>query len=491
MASPISIGGLGSGLDTRAIIDALLAVERVPIEQFEDKRKLEQDKINLFNTFRGKVDVLRNKANALGSLSTLMAFKVSASESGFANFSATGSAVAGTHTLVVNSLATTDRWAFTEVTDPDTDLGTVDGQLVSFTYDGTNYSVALNANASSLNEIASAINAAADGEVEATVVNAGTSSAPAWQLVLTAQQTGEDYCISNLTSTFTNLFVDGTGPTAGGVAQSRNQITVGKNAVAVIDGLTVERTDNDFDDVLTGVSISLLDADPATTVQFTVDADKTAIKGKLKEFVDAYNDVVKFVRDQNTYDPEKGPGGKLFGDSALRSIQRTLTGVLFGQTTAQVNADTEGFGTLRLLGIVSKSDGSLSIDDSVMDEKMDEDLEQFADLFADTDGFSNGGAAVGTAGYYTDVTADTGLGDDLARAIDQIVKSYGDSSGNFYKGLFDARVESLNANIKSINQRIDEREHRLERYEEQLVRKFSALESLMAQLQSQQAYLNR
>ncbi|MCC7011033.1 MAG: flagellar filament capping protein FliD [Planctomycetes bacterium] len=490
MASPISFSGLGSGIDTRAIIDAMLAVERVPITQLEDKRKDNQDKINLINTFKGKVDTLRTKANALGSFSTFLSFKVNSSESGYATITASGSATAGTHTLVVNQLAATDRWAFDGVADPDADLATVDGQQVSFTYDGDVYAVRLDAASSSLNEIASAINSEAEDAVEATVVNAGTAAAPSWQLVLTAKETGEDFRLQGISSTVAGLTIDGTGPNGSGVAQSTNNISVGNNAQALIDGLLVERTDNDFDDVLTGVSISLLDADPATTVQFTVEPDKAGIKSKLKEFTDAYNDVVKFVRDQNKYDPEKGPGGALFGDSALRSIERLLQDALFGQSASDIANDTSGFGTIRLLGIESQSDGTLKINDKVMDAKLDEDIDQFADLFVDSDGFSNGGAAVGSTGYYTDVTTDTGLGDDLARAIDKIVKSYGNSNGTFSKGLFDARLESLNANIKQINARIDEREVRLERYEDQLVTRFAALESLMAQLQSQQSYLN-
>jgi flagellar hook-associated protein 2 len=413
---------------------------------------------------------------------------VSASVEGYASFSAGGSAEAGTHTLVVQSLATTDRWAFDGVADPDQDLATVDGQGVSFTYQGVSYSATVGATDSSLNEIAAAINGAAGSAVSATVVNSGTGAAPSWKLVLTAKDTGEDFRIESLSSTVTKLTVDGTGPDANGVALSANNLSVGGNAVAVIDGLTVERTDNDFDDVVAGVSISLLAEDPAKTIQFTVEPDKTAIKSKIGELVAAYNDVITFVRQQNRYDPDKGPGGPLFGDNALDAIVRTAQGVLFGQSAAQVANDPAGFGTLRLLGIESQSDGTLKIKDSVMDAKMDEDLDRFADLFADTDGFDNGGVPVGDPNYYVDLSADTGLGDDLARAIDRIVDGYGDGSGNFYKGVFDARIESLNARIDTLNDRIEQREMRLERYEEQLVRRFAALESLMAQLQSQSAY---
>lgn len=490
MASNISIGGLASGLDSNAIIDALISVERIPIQQLEAQKKTNQDKINQLNTFRGKVDTLRTKANALGTLTGLMSFKVTQSVEGSASISASGSAAAGTHTLVVEQVSSTDRWAFNGVADPAVDLASADGETVSFTYDGQNYSVALTQDASSLNDIASQINTVADGKVAASVVNSGTTAAPNWQLVLTAEDTGDAFRLSNLSSTVAGLSINGAPPNGSGVAQSANNISVGRNAVAIVDGLRVERTDNDFDDVIAGVSISVLDADLGTTVQFTVESDKTAIKGRVKEFVDAYNDVIKFVRDQNKYDEEKGVGGPLFGENALRSIQRSLSGVLFGQSAAQIAADTAGYGTLRLVGVESQSDGSLKINDKVMDAKMDADLSKFADLFADTDGFDNQGAVVGGPRYYTDFTADTGLGDDIARELDKIVKSYGNSNGQFFKGIFDSRIETLTGNNKQIDERISQREDRISKMTDQLKARYAALESMMAKLQSQSSFMN-
>jgi len=486
----ITIAGLGSGLDSNAIIQALLSVERIPNDQMESRKASEQKKIDLIGTFRGLVDTLRTKSFNLSTYSGLNSFKVSASIDNIANFSASGSAQAGTHTIDVQSLATTDRWAFDGVTDPDADLATVDNQGVNFTYDGVVHNIRFAANASSLNEIASAINADAPDEVRASVVNAGTANAPSWQLVLTAQDTGEDFRITGISSSITGLVVDGTGPDANGVSQSTNNISVGLNAVAIIDGLSVERTSNDFSDVIAGVSISLLDAQPGTSVQFTVDPDKSAIKNKIKEFVTAYNEVVKFTQKQNSYDEESGAGGPLFGDNTLSSIQRTLRGVMFGQSAAQVAADTNGFGSLRLLGIESTGDGTLKINDKVMDEKIDEDLDAFADFFVDSDGFNNSGALIGTPAYYQDTTTDTGFGDDLVRALDSIVKSYGDASGNFSKGLFDARIDSLKANIKTFNDRIDQREKRIESMQAQLTARFANLESVMAKLQSQSSFLS-
>ncbi|MCC6408138.1 MAG: flagellar filament capping protein FliD [Planctomycetes bacterium] len=488
MASPITIGGLGSGLDTKAIIDALMAVESIPIQQLEDRKELEQKKLTLIGTLKGLVNTLRDKAKALSTTGEFLSYSATISDQAAAKVSASSTAVAGAHTLVVQSLAASDRWAFDPVTDADADLATVDGQTLSFDYDGQSYSISVNAATSSLTEIASAINNATGGEVDASVVQTSDIGTGTFELVMAGGQAGTAYRISNITSNIAGLTIDGTGPT-GQTAGSSNNIIVGTNAIAVIDGQTISRATNDFANVIPGVSITALEADPLTTHSITVEGDKTAIKAKIKGFVDTFNELAKFVNKQNTYDEEAGPGGELFGDPIMRTVTSTVRSALFSQSASQVASDTAGFGTLRLLGIELQSDGTLKINDTKLDDKLEEDPNAFADLFVDTDGFDNGGAAVGTPAYYVDQSADSGLMDDLVREIDRVVKSYQSSSGSFSKGIFDARTDALNANMKLYTDQIEAKERRLTVFEQQLTSKFAALESAMAQLQSQQAYL--
>lgn len=484
MVGGISFSGIASGLDTGAIIQALLAVERIPIDLLEDRRQDRQVQVSLVNSFRGLVQTLRDRADALATPGEVLSYAADVSDPSFAKISAGSGAAAGSHTLEVFFLATADRYVFDAVTDPDADLGTADGQGVSFDYDGQSYDVTVDAADSSLNEIAAAINAQAGQAVQATVVNTGTASNPSYELVLTGRDTGEDFSIDNLSSSLTGLTVDGT---PGGASN----LTQAGNAVAEIDGLLVERSTNDFSDVLEGISIELLSADQgAQTITFSVSPDRDAIVRGLQDFVDAYNAVNSFVRDQSEVDEDGNASGALFGDNLLATVQRTLRTTLFGQSAAAVAADTSGFGTLRLVGIELQSDGSLSIDRSVLDAKLDEDVDAVADLFADSDGFDNGGAQPGDANYYVDSTADTGLADDLARALDRLLTSSVGAGNTSFKGIFDTRLEALNGNISDINDQIADRERRLETVEAQLVARFTALETLLGQLNAQQASLN-
>ena len=488
-SSGISFSGLASGIDSGKLIEQLVALESIPIKQLEAKKAEYQAKLSAVGTLKGLVKELQKKAEGLATKADFLSFRTSVSQEGFVEASATGSATPGSHSVTVNALATIDRWTFDAVADQTVDLATVDGQKISFTVDGTSYDVPVTAAESSLEDIAAAVNSVAGEKVAASVVNVGTSSSPSYQLVLTSKSSGQDNRISGITNTIAGLTIDATGPNGLGVAQSANNISVGNNAEAVIDGLTVTRETNEFTDVVTGLSLTLQAADPATTLSISVEADTGAIKSKVKEFVETFNKLVDFVNAQNSYNQDTGPGGKLFGDPILRDVLGQVRAALFNVPTSVVQADTEGYSTLQLVGIKTQSDGKLQIDSAILDDKLEENLELFADLFIDSDGFDNGGAAENTPAYYTDTTEDSGLADTLDRAIDKMLKTYTGPNGNTFKGLFDARAQTYNDNVTRLLKDIDAKELHVEKFHEGLVLKFAKLEEVMGGLQAQGASL--
>ncbi|MCB9914227.1 MAG: flagellar filament capping protein FliD [Planctomycetes bacterium] len=477
----ISFGGLASGLDTQAIISALVNVEKLPIQQLEQQKATANKKLELIGTLKGHLKALQSAADGMKTVADFLGFKVTPSVDNVATFTSTGEAEPGSHTLEVLSLAQADRWAFDGVADPNVDLAGADGQSVDFTVNGTSYSIAVTQTGSSLNEIAGAINDLAGDDVTASVVNVGTDASPSWQLVLSSDSTGEDGRITGIGSSIAGLVIaDDVGQTI-----SANHITVGSNAVALIDGLHVERADNDFNGVIPGIDITVLSDDLGQEISFTVEADTQAVKDQLQKFVDAYNEVIKFANQQNAYTEDGGAGGALFGDSILRSVRSSLTSALFGVNLSAVQGDTLGYSSLGIVGIKTQNDGTLLIDSSTLDAKISENIDALADLFVDSDGFDNGGAAQGTPGYYVDTSADSGLAEKLSRAIDLMFGTLTGPGGASVKALFDAREESINKKIDTLNDSIDAKQRYLDIFEQQLIQRFSALEELMGGLNSQ------
>lgn len=468
---PIQFGGLASGLDTQAIIAALVNAEAAPIKQLEGQKSSEKAKISLLGTLEGHLKALKSKAEGLATLGGLQSIKVQTSVEGIASFIAKGEPLPASYSLEVLALAAADRWAFAGAADATTDLG---AGTVDFTYDGQAHSVTIAAADSSLNEIAEAINEQAGTAVTATVVNTGTSASPSWQLIVAGKSTGADHAITGLASSVAGL-------------SGATQISTAANAEFELDGLAIQRSSNTFSDVVDGVEITL-ESVSATPVQVSLGIDTDGIKEKLKAFVDAFNEVAKFINAQSQYSEEGGPGGALFGDPVLKTIRSRVSEALYG---AQSVDSTSSFGSLGMLGVKLQTDGTLLLDESKVDAKIAEDVEAFLDYFADLDGFDNGGAAKGTSEYYQDTTTDKGLFMTLTKSIDRMLDSQTVGDGQTYKGLIASRKESLEKIIGNIDDRVEQLELRLEAFEANLVARFTALEKLMSGLQSQSAFMSQ
>jgi len=483
--SGISFSGLASGLDTSKLIQQLITLESLPIKAMQAKQEAFKGKLSAVGTLKGLVTDLQSQAQILSKNSSFLSYFTKVSLDGHLTASASGSASPGTHTVTVNQLATIDRWTFDPVADKTVDLASADGQHVAFSVNGNAYDVVLSAATSNLEEIAAAINSVAGADVAASVVNIGTAATPSYQLVMTSKHSGELNRISGIVNTVAGLTIDATAPDVSGAALSANNITVGMNAEAVIDGLAVTRETNEFNDVIAGLSITAQSADPATELSVSVSADTGAIKNKIKDFVASYNKLVDYVNTQSTYSKDAGAGGVLFGDPILRQVLGQVRDALFNVDPQVVRTDTLGYSTLSLVGIKTESDGKLKVDDAKLDDKIAANLGELADLFVDSDGFNNGGAAVNTSAYYTDTTADTGLADKLSRNIDRLIDTYTGPGNRVFKGVFDTRTQNYNESLSKLSKDIDAKQEQVDRFEQALVVRFANLEKLLGGLQAQ------
>ena len=458
----ITFGGLASGLDTGAIINALLSVEAQSINLLEEQKATNSSKISLLGTLEGHVDSLQDAASKLSELGGFYAYTITSSDEAAAAFTLTGDTAAqGGHTLEILSLAAADRYTFdsaTTITDPDADLGAGN---IHFTYDGTTYDIAFpdQTGSSSLNAVAAEINTVAGDDVTASVINVGTESNPDYQLVLSGNDTGADFTIGELDQS-----------TVPGLTGAELQaLTSASNAVAVVDGLTIERSDNVFDGVIEGVSFTA----QATTfgeISFSVEVDNEGVKENVNEFITAYNAVMSFIDGQSQFDAEGGgASGDLFGDSVLSTVSSTLKNAIFGVDIDTVIADTEGYSTLGLVGIDVQLDGTLTMDETEFDEKLSANLDAMASLFTDDEN----GLMVA-------------LDDAIEQMVDGVIDEF---SGEPLPGVFENKKDTLNSLNKDLDGQIEALELNLEQLELSLVQKFSALEELMAGLNSQSAYL--
>ncbi|NRA95462.1 MAG: flagellar cap protein FliD, partial [Planctomycetes bacterium] len=65
IGSQITFGGLATGLDTRAIIDALLSVEQIPIIRLQNKKTVLSRQDDIYSQIDSRLDDLRTLLESL------------------------------------------------------------------------------------------------------------------------------------------------------------------------------------------------------------------------------------------------------------------------------------------------------------------------------------------------------------------------------------------------------------------------------------------
>jgi len=153
--------------------------------------------------------------------------------------------------------------------------------------------------------------------------------------------------------------------------------------------ITIVSETNKFQNVIAGLVLDVKNETPAGEfVTVSTDTDVNAIKESIQGFLDAYNDVNKFIDDQNKYNQETKESGVLLGDTIIQTMQYSLRRLV----SSTVNAGSERYRHLSSVGIRTGLDGQLSIKDSSrLEQALREDLDDVIALFTDS-GYASSGA---------------------------------------------------------------------------------------------------
>ena len=451
VGSQITFGGLASGMDTRAIIDALMNVERIPILRLQNKKQVLSQQDGIYSQLKTLLDDLRTKAEAVDTPQEIGAFTATSSNEhlGVSAAGAAGApAVAGTYDISVLNLAKAESRATGGFADQDTtDIGS---GTFTITVGTDVHTVDLSANpTNTLQDVRDAINASG-APVTATIINNGTSTDP-YQLVLSSDETGVANSFAVDLTGFTT-----TNPTLFNIDDPvASRLQAAEDSHVQINGLDVYRPSNKITDAVQGLTLDLQTT--LNNAQVTVETDTEGIKNNIQEFVDAYNSIMDIIHGQGQVDESGQTNAVLFGDSGLRGIAGQL------RTALNTEASSTGslYATLAAIGVTSGSDGNLSIDSGDLDDAIADDLAGVLSLFANT----------------TDGVAETfkNLADTLTDPVD---------------GIIQARRDGIESRKENIDDRIADLEDRLDRYEQRLVNRFASMETLVSSFQAQGAALS-
>ena len=455
----LALSGLASGVDTSSIVDQLMSIERQKVTRINNQQTSVTAHQTALKAVSDKLNELSTAAAALTDSSSWKTAQTSTSSdtTKVAVAQLDGAGIGG-HTVSVDRLASSAQHGFSYASTGSAGTFTINSPTGSATI-----SVGANATAK---DIATAINASTSAPVYAAVVKDDDGTE---RIVMSSRKTGQ----SN------NFTVDTTNLAAGSsLTEDTDYQRVGAtlNAQYSLDGGSVKTSEtNSIENAIPGLRITLagVTSSPVTVTTAEATIDKSAIKSKVKAFVDAYNAVVDLTRTDiaekkvanasATADLQKG---QLFGDlgltGMLSSLKNTLTQTVNNIGGLKSLSDI-GISVPKSTGVVTEDAkaGKLSFDDTVLDGALDKNWTDVKTLF-------NGvGARKGFGLLVSDfVKAQTGL-----------------------KGVLTGRMNSDSTSLKDLANQVTATNQRLDQTEARLKAQFAAMETALQTSQSQQAWL--
>ena len=109
----LRLPGISTGIDTAKLVEQLMAIERRSLNLYEDRKSEWDERKKALNTLETKLSNLRSAVRALSDADELRAFKTASSDTDKLTAEASHSAFEGNHTVVINQLATAERWVRT------------------------------------------------------------------------------------------------------------------------------------------------------------------------------------------------------------------------------------------------------------------------------------------------------------------------------------------------------------------------------------------
>lgn len=452
MAS-LTASGIGSGLDINNIVSQLVSAERAPTEnRLNSKESLIQARLSAFGSLKSALTNFQSSLSTLKNADNYTKRTATISDSTVFSATTSASAAPGSYSVKVEQLATSHKIASQAYTDSNTSVGS--GEM-TFTINGESFSVAIADDANSLADIRDAVNTASDNSgVTASIINDQDGA----HLVFSATKTGVENAVNIAVSNgasgdLSQLAYD---TNLGVQLSSMSEKAEALDSIVIIDGFTQTSANTKIEGMIEGVSLDLKKALPGESLSLKVQLDTKSIKTAVEGFVSNYNSLMTTINDLTAYNAESKTAGLLQGDSATRNIANQLRkemGSIVG------GLDTE-LDSLAELGITTGDKNKLVIDSTKFADVISSDFDKLSGIFSSESGYA--------------VRLDSLIGNLTA-------------SG----GILSNRTDGLNSEVKRINQQREALEARIVGIEARYQAQFSALDSLLGQLNSTGEFLTQ
>lgn len=461
---------VGSGINTRKMVQDLVEAERAPTEKRLDRREEEiKEQISALGKMSSTLSGFKESLGGLSDPDSYSGIEASSSNTSVVQINAQEGAPTGDYDIQVEQLAREQRIATASGTFEDSSDSIGTGRLIiaNGQGQGQEQTVRVEEEQSTLLGIRDAINEQTKG-LRASVVDDGEGP----RLAITSQETGQQNAIQQIRAEQINTETEQDKEDKGNLevlqfgAKEENQesqedrenrtsqqsvgafeqVQSAADARVTIDGMQVTRSSNTIEGAIEGVTLELGEEGGS---RIAISEQTGLIEKNIQSLVDSYNKVRSQLNKLSEYDAEAETAAPLQGDSTLNNVQSRLSRAITGPVEALANEPLRALGDL---GVRTNRTGTLEVESSQLQSMASEHPKLVTDLMTN----SENGVMARVEGVLKEV-----VGRD---------------------GVISMRTEGLESRLERIDedrQRLDER---MERREEQLRDQFSRMDERIAEL---------
>lgn len=475
--------GIGSGLDTAAMLVQMKAAEQTRLTPYTNLKSSYENKISAWGKISSALATLQGSVKKLSG-EAFNTLKVSDNKAFSAT--ATAEADADAHDVTVMKLAVSHKLRTSGYEDASQNLGETTGTTRTITItqkNGKELKVELADDETSLNQMAKAINKQ-EGDVRASVQRTDSG----YQLVLSSRTSGTEGEMSVSVQGDDTLGAllntqeggrqvnadngDAVIPGEAGANDGMISVSRAQDAELKVDGIKYTRSSNNITDIIEGVTLNLKAvSEEGKSEQLTLSVDNSAIKSTLQDFVKQYNALLTQTSASSKYVPNDASGlsddevakpnkenGALMGDGTLRGMVGEIRAAV-NSAYGDSNAD---YSSLASLGITfDSSTGQMTLDEKKLDEVIADSPDQIGMMFKDHAG--NQG---------------------LASTLNDIITKYTGDKESKTDGLIKSTTDTLDEQVKLVKEQIDKTQKLIDAQVERYRVQFQNLDTTMSQMNS-------
>jgi len=446
-----SLGG-GSGIDIFKLARDLADVEKEP-KQLAIQTSIDKSEASIsgYAAISFQLDVVKSAFESFDDVSELATSKSTSSNPDVVEMTTlSGETLRGTYDINVSQVATEQRTVSTTFSSVDQSLN---DESFDLTISVGNQSVTdhtVTIDTATPDGIVTSINTANIG-VTANLVRLGNSS-DEYQIMLQGDKGSEG---SFTISSSVDL----------GFGESSNTLQTAGNAQFVFNGLSIERETNEISDLVNGATLTIK-APSEETVSVSVSSGENLLKGSLQNMITAYNDLKGIMDALVDSDSEIENGGALVNDySGVRFVEQQIRDAIFDDAETASGS----ISSIRDLGVSTDKNGKLVLDEEVFDDALTNDYDDVKMMLT-----------AGTDNQSEFTATSKGLALSVILKVDELV-------GN--DGIIADRKENAESAVEDYQEDMIKLEERMELLYERYLAQFTAMESLVREMNNTRDYL--